>query len=1340
MTQANIVTLATSSSEGNEGKRNRKTQILSALLSASALGVFLEGCGGGDTAAGGGGGAPTPAVLGSESNPRLATAGADSFTGTPGADWVSYADSDAGVTITLGEDGIASAEGVGGFAAGDTLTDINNLIGSDYADTLTGNSNDNTFRGGLGGDTLDGGDGADEVSYSNSANGVRVDLTIAGAQLDFVANSFGFAETQGGDAVGDIISNVENILGSNHGDWLTGDENANRLLGGAGNDRLEGGADADTLEGGAGDDTLIGGEEGDTLDGGAGEDTASYAGSTAVTIDLADNGAATTGSDGWADGDTLRYIENLIGSGGDDRLTGNNLANILRGEDGNDRLEGGAGEDTLNGGAGADWAYYSRSSKGVRVDLTLTGEQRDFDGTEGFTANDNEAVGDIISNIENILGSGYNDWLTGDTNANTLRGEGGNDRLEGGEDDDILNGGTGADILNGGDGEDTLDGGTGADILNGGDGEDTLDGGAGAEDTASYAGSDAAVTITLGADGVETTGSGGHAAGDTLTNIENLIGSNHADRLTGNNLANTLRGGGEADTLNGGDGADTLSYEGSDAAVTITLGADGVETTGSGGHAAGDKIENIENLIGSDHADRLTGNNLANVLRGALGGDTLDGGDGADVLEGGAGDDTLIGGAQGDTLDGGEGEDTLSYAGSDAAVTITLGAGGALTTGSGGHAVGDTLRNIENLIGSGEDDRLTGNNLANTLRGAEGDDRLYGGAADDTLYGDEGADTLVGGDGEDTLDGGAGAEDTASYAGSNAAVTIALLDNGALTTGSGGHADGDTLRNIENLIGSNHADRLTGNNLANTLRGEGGNDRLEGGDGGDTIKGGAGEDTLSYEGSDAAVTITLGADGVETTGSGGHAAGDTLTNIENLTGSGFGDTLTGNNLANTLRGGLGADILNGGAGDDTLIGGAQGDTLDGGEGADTLSYEGSDAAVTIDLLDNGALTTGSGGHAESDTLTNIENLIGSDHADRLTGNNLANTLRGALGGDTLNGGDGADVLEGGAGDDILIGGAQGDTLDGGEGEDTLSYEGSDAAVTIDLADNGGETTGSGGHAAGDKLRNIENLIGSGFVDTLTGNNLANTLRGALGADTLSGGAGDDTLIGGAGDDTLDGGTQGDTLDGGDGTADEVSYSNSAQGVMVDLTLTGEQRDFDGTEGFTANDNEAVGDIISNIENIVGSDYNDWLMGNDDANTLLGGAGDDTLNGGADGDTYLFNMGDGTDTILSASDGLNNTLIFRTTGTNYATADLAFARGTLADPSAGGDFTIGTTAGNNDLQIVVKGDTSNFAVFDNKVFIKDYFITNDVEAYTIFVNGTGDGSEVVGLLETELPTT
>jgi Ca2+-binding RTX toxin-like protein len=252
-------------------------------------------------------------------------------------------------------------------------------------------------------------------------------------------------------------------------------------------------------------------------------------------------------------------MENLTGSSFDDLLTGSSSANrldggagndMLNGGSGNDVLEGGAGNDTLDGGSDTDTASYASAGAGVTVSLALAGAQN----TVG-AGNDN-----LIS-IENLTGSNFDDILTGNT---------GNNRLEGGSGNDTLNGGSGNDVLDGGSGNDTLIGALGSDQLLGGDGIDT----------ANYSASASGVTVNMST-GVN---SGGDAAGDTLSGIENLIGSGFTDSLTGDANANIIRSGNGSDVLRGGNGADVLVSEGSGTkqlfgdGVNGDPGVDGVDT------------------------------------------------------------------------------------------------------------------------------------------------------------------------------------------------------------------------------------------------------------------------------------------------------------------------------------------------------------------------------------------------------------------------------------------------------------------------------------------------------------------------------------------------------------------------------------------------------------------------------------------------------------------------------------------------------------------------------------------------------------------------------------------
>ena len=923
---------------------------------------------------------------------------------------------DMELTGTAGADKLVGAGGeddIKGGAGNDFLS------GGGENDTLEGEAGDDTLEGGPGRDTLDGGANGvagDTITYASSAEAVRVNLVTA--------------EATGGDAEGDVIMNIENIIGSAGDDWLRGDTNDNALTGGAGddtligggggNDALTGGAGDDTLNGGEGDDTLTGGAGADTITGGPGMDTLSYAGSDeAVDIRLRTGHA----SGGHAEGDEYAMVENVTGSDHDDRLAGD------------DRPEGAS--------AGGD---------------------------------------------------------------NTLRGGGGDDEIYGGSGDDALNGDAGDDALHGGAGDDELDGGAGDDTLIGGPGADGFTGGAG-EDTVSYANArDEKVTVVLGraAGATADANNPSHSDGDyfidpdgegPLTHgVENVIGSPRGDTITGDDEANKLWGGGGADSLNGaggddaidggadgdtidgGSGEDTVSYANSDAGVRVTVNA---LTGNEGGDAEGDRLNLVENLVGSDHDDRLFGDAFANKLTG---------GAGDDRIVANAGDDTVEGGAGADTMDGDldayptttVASDTLSYASSAGAVTIDLSGQQAAAnasasqqrahyaTSDGGDAVGDKFRGFENVTGGMGNDRLTGDGWNNILIGGPGADRLDGGA----LFATAGADGQLGTDDDGTMPD----QDTVSYAGSTAGVVITFsavarrVNNQDITThdgaGSGGDAEGDRLLNIEKVTGTAHDDTFIASNTSQLFDG-GANaedDPLT-----TDVDESIDSDTLSYANLEDPVSLVLG--------SANYA------NLENAIGGSGNDILTGNASPNRLEGNAGADTLTGGAGIDTLIGGAGADTIDGGEGNDLIMGGG------------GADTLSGGDHDNAHD--------GQDgRPDRVHENAIVAFVQASPGV--------ADVT---------------DPARGYDG-DTLSYAGSNRGVDVTLAGvtinlNGPDITrntgddywvtsstpqpASGGHATGDTVNGtIENLIGSDHDDILTGNGGGNAITGGKGDDIMDG--------------------------------------------------------------------------------------------------------------------------------------------------------------------------------------------------------------------------------------------
>jgi hypothetical protein len=243
-----------------------------------------------------------------------------------------------------------------------------------------------------------------------------------------------------------------------------------------------------------------------------------------------------------------------------------------------------------------------------------------------------------------------------------------------------------------------------------------------------------------------------------------------------------------------------------------------------------------------------------------------------------------------------------------------------------GSDFGDTLN------GLGGNDTLIGYDGGDTLDGGDGDDALYGGAGNDTLTGGSGNNQHTGGTGDDiyvvsnagdviTELTGEGTDEVQTGLSVFSLAGIANVEN---LTGTGAGAQrlyGSTAANV--ITGGSANDKLYGGLGDDTLNGGGGNDTLKGDAGADELVGGAGTDTALYASSKAGVSVSLQAG----TGSGGTAAGDTLSEIENLTGSAYADTLTGDDGRNILRGGNGDDVLVGGVGGDLLKGGAGNDTF-----------------------------------------------------------------------------------------------------------------------------------------------------------------------------------------------------------------------------------------------------------------------------------------------------------------------------------------------------------------------------------------------------------------------------
>jgi methionine-rich copper-binding protein CopC/Ca2+-binding RTX toxin-like protein len=975
--------------------------------------------------------------------------------------------------------------------------------------------------------------------------------------------------TSGNDnLIGTGGSDVITALGGD--DSVLGDGGADTIDGGDGDDALRGGTGDDLIRGGAGENELWGDAGNDTLDGSGGTGYAVYLDApVGVSADL-QAGTAADGQGG---------IDTLIGLAG---VAGSHLDDTLRGDAGNNEFAGLLGNDSIDGRGGFDTVYYDNfdgtSSAGVSVDLS-TGL------VTGGWGND------TLVGIEAVVGTEFGDTLTGSAGADALYGEYGDDRLTGGAGADTLQGGRGTDRFRYFVGSDLA-----GDVIVGGDQggfvpeqgtQDRIQLLSAASfdlttaasitqiDRVDFGLTTGSASVRLGAGIATTADSNGNG---TLGDIE-VVGYNATDPATPATTASLTVDGSEL----------TASQQ---LLVNGEVGSSRTGTSAFGGMSGNDSLvggAGNDSLFGGEGNDTLWGNAGNDSMRGGLGNDSLYGGDGEDTLRGGAGDDRLDGGSNTAGLQ----FDYADYRDATSAVTVNLVSG----TASGGGVGSDTLVGIEGAWGS---------------------------AFNDTLVGAATADLFFGEAGNDVIDGGEGFDIVGYSTGLGTSGVTVNLGTG-LATGAYG---ADTLTSIEGVLGTGYADSLIGNSADNFLRGGAGND---------TIDGGAGVDRAAYDRASAAVLVSL----ITNTSSGADGA-DTLIDIENLRGSSYNDTLTGNDAANDFQGRAGDDLLLGnggndnlqgedgndslfgGDGQDTVNGGAGNDLLDGGAqllifgGADPLLalmatadlnnaydfvfYGDTGASVTVSLGVDGTAGTAIGSTIGTDTLANIEFVIGSSFDDTLSGSDRAvnefirggpgndilrggtlggvdaginfvdyrpnlsgraeytqgvtvslalGTASGADGNDTLYGFQGAfgsynnDSIVGSDGNNFLSGERGNDTVDGGAGRDTANYSQASGGVTVSLATG----TASGADDL-DVLIRIENVRGSEYADTLTGDDQDNILQGRAGDDVITGGGGNDTLHGGAGNDSLEGGAGTDTAQYSDVRA---NYQVSQVGGVVRVT-------------------------------------------------------------------------------------------------------------------------------------------------------------------------------------------
>ncbi|WP_232223363.1 calcium-binding protein [Francisella frigiditurris] len=1058
------------------------------------------------------------------------------------------------------------------FNKGDGVDTIQEMLKSDYgAKYYDGGSRD----------TIKFGEGLNQEDVRLSISGRDLLVNFEGNEVDQLVlkdfmnnNTLEYFEFADGSKLNktNFMSLDNTLYGTENNDSYSLFDGSDEFYAGDGNDAISGNGGDDTLYGEAGNDSLSGGLGVDTLDGGIGDDTL-------------------RGGD---------QNDSLVGGEGSDKLYGDNHNDTLDGGLGDDYLYGGSQSDVLTGGEGND---------------TL--------------------IGDNVYNSS----TGYNSNNTMDAQYNK-----GNDILAGGKGDDFLAGGYGSDtyIFNKGDGVDTIQ-----EMLKSDYGAKYYDGGS--RDTIKFG-------EGLNQEDVRLSISGR----DLLVNFE----GNEVDQLVLKDFMNN----------------NTLEYfefaDGSKLNKTNFMSLDNT-LYGTENNDSYSLFDGSDEFYAGDGNDAISGNGGDDTLYGEAGNDSLSGGLGVDTLDGGIGDDTLRGGDQNDSLVGGEGSDKLY--GDNHNDTLDGGLGDDYLYGGSQSDVLTGGEGNDTLIGDNVYNSSTGYNSNNTMDAQynKGNDILAGGKGDDFLAGGYGSDTYIfnKGDGVDTIqemlksDYGAkyydgGSRDTIKFGeGLNQEdVRLSISGRDLLVNFEGNEVDQLVLKDFMNNNTLEYFEFADGSklnktnfmSLDNTLYGTENNDSYSLFDGSDEFYAGDGNDAISGNGGD--------------------------------------DTLYGEAGNDSLSGGLGVDTLDGGIGDDTLRGGDQNDSLVGGEGSDKLYGDNHndtlDGGLGDDYLYGGSQSDVLTGGEGNDTL------IGDNVYNSSTGYNSNNTMDAQYnkGNDILAGGKGDDFLAGGYGSDTYIfnkgdgvdtiqemlksdygakyydGGSR-DTIKFGEGlnqEDVrlsisgrdllVNFEGNevDQLVLKDFMNN--NTLEYFEFADGSKLNktnfmSLDNTLygtenndsyslfdgsdefyaGDGN-DAISGNGGDDTLYGEAGNDSLSGGLGVDTLDGGIGDDTLRGGDQNDSLVGGEGS-DKLygdNHNDTLDGGLGDDYLYGGSQS-DVLTGGEGNDT-LIGDNVYNSStgynnnNVMDARYN---KGND---VLAGGTGDDFLAGGYGSDTYIFNKGDGVDTI------------------------------------------------------------------------------------------------------------
>jgi Ca2+-binding RTX toxin-like protein len=1117
-----------------------------------------------------------------------------------------------------------------------------NVSGTDYDDTIYGKGGNDTIYGGSGNDTLIGGKGNDRLEGSYGDDTYIWNL---GDGFDTIY------DYNGGNTDNDTIKFGEGISFED----LSFERDGNSLIIYVNNDRTQGIKIQDHYS--------------------------SY--SQVEKLEFADGTIVETSSVSIVEPEepSENAGQTISGTNDDDILTGSDGDDTINAGDGYNDITGGKGNDIISAGYDRDTFYYNLGDGYDKItdlggrDQIIFGDGISKENISFYRKNDN-----LIISINDDFSQGIEiiDFFRNNDNRienikfadnSTLRLTTGL-TLKTNELDGAITGTVEDDTLIGNIGENNLNGSSGDDILNGGKGNDTLDGDVG-NDTYIWNLGDDIDTIRDTA-GLNTIKFGENISFDDLTfkqdgNNLRLIVKNDIsqgiiiqDHFSSNNINNNYH------------------------PITIFEFSDGSKF---------DFRENNITLTYDNRAETITGNIGDNIIDAQGGDDTITTYGGDDIINGGAGDDEISSGNGNDIITGGSGNDIINGEAGNDTYIWNLGDGMDTITDSSGFdkikfgegitsanlsffkqgnnllifindnhqegiiinryfegsynielleftdgssinlsqsaldiELGDTGESIDGTI---YNDTITGGDGNDTINGGNGDDTLSGGIGEDTISGGDGADIISGGAGDDTIDGGAGNDTYIWNLGDGMDTITDSQGTDKIVFGEGISYDDLSFSQTNSDLYINVQNMPNQGLLIKNYFASGNNNRIE---------------TLEFSNGNL---FNLSKNALILKGDG--TINGTIYD-DSITGNNNNDTITAGDGNDIIYGNAGNDNIDGGNGDDIIYGGRGYDTLKGGYGNDTYVWNLGDDLDTIEddagqntllfgngisfkdlgfnMVGNNLLITVNGDKNQGVQINNflnendlykIEYLKFSDGTSIYLpdlGLNMAygatdDTINGTYNDDTIIAGNGNDTVNAGDGDDSIYGGKGNDTLNGGNGRDSYYYNLGDGYDTI------AETRGN------DKI-----IFGEG----ISINNLSFRQNGS----NL------DILIN---NDVSQGVTVKDFYSGTNYQVETLQFADGSTFNLSTQEITLQQTDADDT--------------------VKGTSYNDVIYGNgghdtinagEGNDTIVGGIGNDILNGGNGDDTYVYNLGDGFDTITDT--GGDDKIVF---GEGISQSDLSFEK-------------------------------------------------------------------------------